>query len=116
MARYDMKVGFTFLEVLIALLVTTILVSVACSSLITSLKAERTADWQRDAALLVSQITCEARLGLETTGIVSQTGNAWEINSDDIQSGSGSEAASWRVWILYPREQPSLTVTFSSRK
>lgn len=111
-----MKSGFTFLEVLIALLVTTILFSVACSSLITALKAEQTANWQRDATLLISQITCAERLGLETTGIVSQTDGAWEINTDDIQSGEAPNAIAWHVWILYPREQPSLTVIFSTRK
>ena len=110
-----MKSGFTFVEVLIALLVAVILVSVACSSLITSLKAEQTSDWQRDASFLVSQLATEARLGVESTGVVAQAGTDWEINSDDIEAGSGPEAITWRVWILYPRERPSLTVTFASR-
>jgi prepilin-type N-terminal cleavage/methylation domain-containing protein len=110
-----MKSGFTFVEVLIALLVAVILVSVACSSLITSLKAEQTSDWQRDAAFLISQLSTEARLGIEPTGVVAQVRADWEINSDDIEAGSGLDEITWRVWILYPRERPSLTVTFSQR-
>ena len=110
-----MKAGFTFLEVLIALLVTVILVSVACSSLITSLKAEQASDWQRDASFLLNQLATEARLGIESTGVMAQTHGEWEINTDDIETGSGPDAITWRVWILYPRERPSLTVMFSSR-
>ena len=70
--RSTSKAGFTFVEVLIALLVTAILVSVACCSLITSLKAEQASDWQRDASFLVSQLATETRLGLEATGVVAQ--------------------------------------------
>jgi prepilin-type N-terminal cleavage/methylation domain-containing protein len=110
-----MKSGFTFVEVLIALLVATILVSVACSSLITALKAEQISDWQRDASFLVNQLATETRLGLESTGVVAQASFDWEINSEDIETGSGPDAIAWRVWILYPRQRPSLTVTFSSR-
>jgi Tfp pilus assembly protein PilV len=110
-----MKVGFTFLEVLIALLVTVILVSVACSSLIVSLKAEQTSDWQQEASFLVNQLATEARLGLESTNSMAQTRGGWEINTNNIEVGSGPDAITWRVWILYPRERPSLTVTFSSK-
>ena len=110
-----MKVGFTFLEALIALLVSVLLISVACSSLLASLKAEQISDWQRDAAFLVNQLATEARLGLESTGVLAQARGDWEIHSEDMAVGSGSEAFAWRVWILYPRERPSLTVTFSSR-
>jgi prepilin-type N-terminal cleavage/methylation domain-containing protein len=110
-----MKSGFTFVEVLIALLVVVILVSVACSSLITSLKAEQLSDWQRDASFLVNRLATEARLGTEPAGVVTQAGADWEINSEDIEAGTGPDAITWRVWILYPRERPSLTVTFCSR-
>ena len=110
-----MKSAFTFVEVLIALLVAVIFVSVACSSLITSLKAEQASDWRRDASFLVNQLATEARLGIESTGVVTQAGADWDIHSDDIEAGSGPDAITWRVWILYPRERPSLTVTFSSR-
>lgn len=110
-----MKSGFTFVEVMIALLVSTILVSVACSSLITSLKAEQISDWQRNASFLVNQLVTEAKLGIESTDAVAQAVADWEINSDDIEVGEGTDAIAWRVWILYPRERPSLTVTFSSR-
>jgi Tfp pilus assembly protein PilE len=110
-----MKVGFTFLEVLIALLVTVILVSVTCSSLLTSLKAEQISDWQRDASFLVNQLATEAWLGMESTGVTARTGGEWEIHCDDIEAGSGSDAIAWRTWVMYPRERPSLTVTFSSR-
>ena len=110
-----MKVGFTFLEVLIALLVAVILVSVACSSLMTSLKAEQIADWQRDASFLVNQLATETKLSIESTGVTARAQEGWEIHSDDIEAGSGPHAIMWRVWILYPRERPSLTVTFSSR-
>ena len=107
--------GFTFVEVLIALLVAVILVSVACTSLITSLKAEQISDWQRDASFLMNQLVTEARLGIESTGVVTQVSADWEITSDDIEVGSEPDVVSWRVWILYPRERPSLTVTFSAR-
>ncbi len=110
-----MKSGFTFVEVIIALLVTAILVSVACSSLITSLKAEQTANYQRDASLLVNRLATEARMESASTGLVTSAGSEWEITSDDVETGEGPAAISWRVWILYPRERPSLTVTFSSR-
>ena len=111
-----MKSGFTFVEVLIALLIATLLISVACSSLITSLKAEQISDWQRDASFLMSRLTTEARLGLEPTGTVVQASADWEINSDNINTGEETNTITWRVWILYPRERPSMTVTFASRQ
>ncbi len=110
-----MNDGFTFVEVLIALLVATILVSVACSSLITSLKAEQVSDWQRDASFLVNHLATEARLSIESTGVLMRAETDWEITSDEIETGSGPDAMAWRVWIVYPRERPSLTVTFCSR-
>ena len=110
-----MKSGFTFLEVLIALLAAILLISATSSSLITSLKAEQVSGYQRDAAFLVNQLATESRLGLEPTGTVIQAGSEWEINSDDMKVGEGPAAIEWRVWILSPRERPSLTVTFASR-
>ena len=110
-----MKSGFTFVEVMIALLAAAILVSVACSSLITSLKAEQISDYQREASFLVNQLATESSLGIQPTGVVARAGTDWEITSDDVETGEGPSATTWRVWILYPRERPSLTVTFSSR-
>jgi prepilin-type N-terminal cleavage/methylation domain-containing protein len=110
-----MKSGFTFVEVLIALLVAVILASVACSSLITSLKAEQVSGWQRDASFLVNRLASETRLGIEPPAVMTQAGSDWEVHWDDIESGAGTDVITWRVWILYPRERPSMTVTFSSR-
>ncbi|MFH0954348.1 MAG: prepilin-type N-terminal cleavage/methylation domain-containing protein [Verrucomicrobiota bacterium] len=108
--------GFTFIEVLVALLMASILVSVACSAIITLLRAEQTADRLREGGFLARQVSAETYLGLVTTGLEVQVDSAWAADSEIVPDDSETEPGLWRVWTLYPKDRPSLRTAVATRE
>jgi prepilin-type N-terminal cleavage/methylation domain-containing protein len=106
--------GFTFVEVLIALLVAALLASAAASALITSLRAEETAARLEEAALLVPSVFARSCRGPEETNLVTAAG--WTTNSDVFETRSESATNMWRVWMMFPADRPSLSVTLALRE
>ena len=111
-----MRQGFTFVEVLVALLVASILVLIACTAVITSLRAEQTAEWLREGGFLMRQISTETYLNLATTGLAIRVGSPWAVDSEVVPDESETEPALWRVWTLYPKDRPSLRIAVAMRE
>lgn len=102
--------GFTFIEVLVAIIVAGLLIGVSSVSLITSLRAEQNAAWLRDTIPLLRQTTARTWLGTIIDEPV--TDPEWEIvGAADEKSDGGP----WQLWILSPKQRPSLRVTLASR-
>ena len=109
-----MNQGFTFVEVLVALLVAALLVSAASSALITSLAAERTAARMQEATLLVPTIASREYLQPgETNGALHAD---WAVNSDVVETKGASATNTWRMWTMSPKDRPLLTMTFALRE
>ena len=111
-----MKEGFTFLEVLIALAVAAILVTVACTALVTALRAEQGAGHLREAGLLIGSIQAETWLGDgDDTPYPAEAFPNWEITASTEDTLTGDEQIEWEVWTLAPRDRPSLRTSFAMR-
>jgi len=102
--------GFTFIEVLVALIVAGLLVGVSSVSLITSLRAEQNAAWLRDAVPIIRQITTRTWMGTATEEPV--TNPDWDITTTVDTEDSLNP---WQMWMISPRQRPSLRVTLASR-
>jgi len=100
-----MKQGFTFLEVLIALVVSALLIGVACSGVIRSLTAERTAQWVREGGFLVQQAATRQYLEIDQA-----VTDDWQVVTDKVETGTPPDVERWLVLSASPRERPSLTV------
>jgi prepilin-type N-terminal cleavage/methylation domain-containing protein len=111
-----MKQGFTFVEVLVALVAAAILVSVACTAVIGSLRAEQTADRLTEGRLLAQQLSAETCPGLTATGLPAQADGAGATDSELIPDESETNAGPWRVWTLYPKDRPSLRIAVAMRE
>jgi prepilin-type N-terminal cleavage/methylation domain-containing protein len=105
--------GFTFVEVLVALLAASLLVSAAASALITSLRAEQTAAHLRTGALLVQAVFARNCLDAGETNGVPDTD--WAMTSDLFETRTETATNTWRVWVLFPNDRPSLSVTLALR-
>jgi prepilin-type N-terminal cleavage/methylation domain-containing protein len=109
-----MNHGFTFVEVLVALLVAAILVAAASSTLIASLSAEQTAARLQDAGLLAQTIASRTHRRAEETNQVAQAD--WAVSSDVIEVKDESATNTWRVWLFFPKDRPSLAVSLALRE
>ncbi len=106
--------GFTFVEVLVALLAATLLVFAASSALITSLRAEETAARLAAGSLLVHTVYTRACLNPEDANGPAATD--WAVSSDLFETRTEAATNRWRVWMMFPKAQPSLGITLALRE
>ena len=108
--------GFTFVEVLIALLLCTLLVSVICTALIRISNARIRVHHLDLAGLEVQRIACLTYLDKDPLGADgTQPPGEWNARQKDV-SGAGLDSPQrWRTWIVAPEEDPGFTTAFSLR-
>lgn len=108
--------GFTFVEVLIALLLCTLLVSVVCTSLIRIANARIRVHYLDLAALEVQRIACLTYLDKdprEADG--TRDAGEWTARQKDV-SGAGLDLPQrWMTWTVAPADDPGFTTSFSLR-
>lgn len=106
------QAGFTFIEVLVALAVCVLLVSAVCSSLLTSLRAEQTADGARAASFEISQLTSQSWLGtLDSKAFAAHT--EWDLAETKARAPGDDGQAEWRVLNLGAKDRPSMHITIA---
>ncbi|MFH0879754.1 MAG: prepilin-type N-terminal cleavage/methylation domain-containing protein, partial [Lentisphaerota bacterium] len=64
--------GFTFVEVLVALVMTTLLVTATCSSLMGAFRAEETARSLHESQFVLQDIACASYMGLQPSNAMSR--------------------------------------------
>ena len=109
------KQAFTFVEVLVALCIAVIMVSVIGSSLITSLNAEQTAAHLQKSAALVQRVAAASFLGLSPTEVLSEDGADWNMLSESKSTNDGTNSVVWQVWTLSPKAKPALKTVLALR-
>ena len=111
---FSVKDGFTFLEVLIALVIAVVLVGAVCTTLVAALKAEQSAAHLREGALLIPSIQTSNRLGLLDEDEYLAAGfAAWEWSKREEVTGAGESRQTWVRVTASPSDRPSLVVSFS---
>lgn len=105
------RAGFTFLEVLVALVVLATLTSVVCSALIASFRAEETAGRLREAQAVLDRVFVQEMIDLPggPTGTTE-----WEVRSATVRN-AGATGTEWRVHTVYASDRPSLNIVAAHR-
>jgi len=107
--RSDGRAGFTFIEVLIAIVVAGLLIGVSSVSLITSLRAEQQAAWLRDAVPLIRQVSVRTWIGALADEPLAAP--EWDVSRSTATTDNGT----WVTWTLSPAQRPSLRIMLAVR-
>ena len=107
--------GFTLVEVLIALALAVILISVTASTLGTTLRAERNLDWVEQARLRADEWMLEYYLTGGASNTAARHADAWTFASTLATTGPATNRIAWEVWEITPRERPSATFRIAVR-
>ena len=102
--------GFTFVEVLVALVMCSLMIAGLTTALITVLKAEQQAAWLRDAQRMTTELSSQHYLGHSPTGLLSRTAADWDLTDELIRQTTEETTLVWRVWTLTPLDRPSLSI------
>ncbi|OGV44944.1 MAG: hypothetical protein A2X46_17400 [Lentisphaerae bacterium GWF2_57_35] len=102
--------AFTFVEVLVALVMCSIMVSAICTALIVALKAEQMASWLREAERMNSEVAAHYYRGESPTNLLSRASGDWSITEEFIRQKSDETTLVWKVWNLMPNDRPSLNI------
>ena len=108
--------GFTFVEILIAILIATFLTSVVCTALIQISRTERSAGNLREAAFRLQTIACRSYLDQSTpTEISALFAPDWtaEITRETVEDEGGKTP--WVTWHLVPDQSPDRAYSLSLR-
>ncbi len=122
-----MNTGFTLIEVLVALLLLTIVVSVALESQITGIKIEQAARASQAVRFEVDRVVVETLCGRAATNMRDAMTQACDVHRSSVQVdkglarlgresliGAGAGPAELIKWEIVPRDRPSLrTVMFT---
>jgi prepilin-type N-terminal cleavage/methylation domain-containing protein len=105
--------GFTYVEVLIALVIAGLLALAAGGVLLTSLRAERSAQDQRELRFLLQSVATRTFLGLSPTGALDQAASGWRLQPLEVVSNADTNAPRWRSWELAPPDGSALRLRLS---
>lgn len=100
--------GFTLVEVLIALLLAVILISVTASTLGVTLRAEQSMDLQGASERLINTLQTDIYLNDNASNTVQRLASQWLITSTQIETGATTNRVVWNVWELTAKERPSV--------
>ncbi len=95
-----MSRAFTYLEILVALLITGLLALAVGSVLLTSLRAERAAQAEREARLLFESAATRGLLGMDPAGALENARPGWHMTPAPIERPHDTNAPHWRAWDL----------------
>lgn len=90
--------GFSFIEVIVALAVTAILVATVCVTLVTALSAERRLDDLRSAESHAGELVAYLFAGYDPTNAMAGWAGAWTAAGQEQSIGEGSNRITWSIW------------------
>jgi prepilin-type N-terminal cleavage/methylation domain-containing protein len=108
--------GFTFVEILIAILIATLLAGVVCTALIQIARTERSAGNLREAAFRLQTVACRSYLDQNTPKEISALfAPEWSADAprDTVDDERGETP--WVTWHLVPDESPDRAYSISLR-
>ena len=100
------QAGFTFLEVLIALVVLTILATVILESSIRVLRSQEKSRRIQEARFAASRVAAEAWMGRSASDMAADM-EGWIISSEPVTVQDGTNSRVWNRWVICPTNQPT---------
>lgn len=115
--RPDMgRAAFTFMEVLVALLVLVLLAGAVALSLTSAWRAEQLAGRQRNAQLILRELATRTYAGLDPTNSGNAGMASWQVRSEIVRNPDTTTDLAWRVWWIAPADEPSRSVGLALRE
>lgn len=102
--------GFTFVEVLVALGLAVLLISVTAATLSTTLRAERALDYREHGHRIAASLQAELYLTGAASNTAAQTSEHWLLTETRMQNGPATGRVYWSVWEISPRARPASAV------
>lgn len=113
--RSELTDGFTLVEVLIALLLAVILISVTASTLGVTLRAEQSLDLQDAGERLINTLQTDVYLNNNASNTTQRYADQWLITTTPLETGPATNRIAWEIWELTARERPSVQWRFATR-
>jgi prepilin-type N-terminal cleavage/methylation domain-containing protein len=111
--------GFTFLEVLIALLIVTMAIGVTAGAAVQVIHSEQAASDLRDAALHLQTLACRTYLHDKEDGSVDGgLSGGWQSAHEEKVTANNEQETFWTTWSIRPRKgraSRSYTLSFRNR-
>ena len=108
------RYGFTFIEILIALLICALLVGAVCTAMIHVLRLEKRTMIQREIPFELQTLACRTYLGLEAPkDIAAALPPDWLAEAEHIETVDQKTA--WIIWRLAPADDGSLVYSMAIR-
>ena len=104
--------GFTFLEVLISLVILTIVAGVLLDSHTSILRTEDRIRSVVESRIRVSQIAARSWMGFSPAEILVDVPNGWEISVMPVEEDDGTNSVMWQEWTISPSNRPSQRTVF----
>jgi prepilin-type N-terminal cleavage/methylation domain-containing protein len=118
-AKFDIQYscsGFTFIEVLIALGVVALLITVSCMALIHVLRTEKRSKDLGEARHHLQTVACRAYLDLDTPSDVDALIKpGWTAEAERRLIGENEEQVPWMVWAVRPVDETELHYAIAVR-
>ncbi len=108
--------GFTFVEILIAILIAALLSGVVCTALIQISRTERSAGNLRQAAFRLQTVACRSYLDQNTPAEISALfAPDWsaEVTRENVEEEETKTP--WVTWHLVPEQSPDRAYSISLR-
>ena len=103
--------GFTFVEVVIALAVASILLGVATSTVVTALRAEQTVLWRNEANLIADEMIAVTYLGEDPSNTIVKLDSSWTLENAIHELSN----ITWKAYTIYKKDRSSARIDFALR-
>lgn len=110
------RTAFTFIEVLVALLILVLLAGAVALSLTSAWRAEQLAGRQRNAQLILRELAARTYAGLDPTNSGNAGMTSWRVQSESVRDPHAATSLAWRVWRIAPADGPSPAVGLALRE
>jgi prepilin-type N-terminal cleavage/methylation domain-containing protein len=103
--------GFTLLEVLIAMLVAVVLATTTGFALVGTLTVERVAGYAVECEFAAARVATRHYLGLQ----VGEDDPRFTVVVSEVESKVGDQAFRWTIWTVRSAERPSISSSAALR-
>ena len=110
-----MNRGFTFLEVLVALAVLTLLATAIMECHVGILRAQTDARTVDELRLVTAEIAGESWAGTPAADAAGKETGDWDIDLDTFQAEAGTNSVTWNRWVISPSNRPSMEAVLCLR-
>lgn len=109
----DARGGFTFIEILVALAILAVIVSVMLQSQVRIAAARRQAEALQGAVIQMERFQGALRLGTTRDAILARTNALWQVQAEPVAVQGGENlSARWFAWTITPTNRTSLRSRF----